>query len=129
MFVQGAEGCTGHGPIQLLVYSASQLDGTWNPGFRAWARPGLPELHILAGPVQHFQNDLLDTWGSKVAEDLCSRGGFRGGLFFGIQLPLNNSSSHPMVGNETKDYFEAFFPGVYGLDCLFGQSVGNYSLR
>ena len=56
MLDHAAEGCTGHGPVQLLVYSASLLDWTWNAGIQAWARPGLPELHILAGPIQYFQN-------------------------------------------------------------------------
>ena len=44
-----------------------------------WARPGLPVSSNLAGPVQHFRAAILDAWWGKVAADLCSREGFRGG--------------------------------------------------
>ena len=29
---------------------------------QSWARPGLQELHILAGTIQHFQNAISDAW-------------------------------------------------------------------
>ena len=56
MLDHAAEGCTGHGLVHLLVYSASLLDWTWNAGLQAWCRLGLPALHILAVPIQHSPN-------------------------------------------------------------------------
>ena len=60
----------------------------------AWARPGLPQLSNLAGPVQHFKSALLDAWRNKVAAALCDREGFRGGPLLDIHgsLQLLNSS-------------------------------------
>ena len=34
----------------------------WSDGVQTWARLGLPQLHILAGPIQHVQNILCDAW-------------------------------------------------------------------
>ena len=50
---------------------------------QSWARPGLQELHILAGTIQHFQNAISEPLGSIVAKDLCQREGFHGGPFWG----------------------------------------------
>ena len=72
----------GMGLIQLLKRSALIIGWTWDDaGLQAWARPCLPELHTVAGPIQHFQNALLDAWGAKVAKDLCQREGLRNGLY------------------------------------------------
>ena len=106
------------GSIQLLTHSA-QITG-WNgdTGLHAWSRRGLLELHILAAPIQHFQNAILDPWGAKVAKDDCQREGFREG-------PLLDScaSQQLLFGNEIKDYSEAFFLR-YGMDFL-GQFLGQ----
>ena len=88
------DGCPGHGPIHLLSSSAAEIGFLWNPVALAWARPGLPLLSNLAGPIQHFKAALLDAWRNKVAADLCWRKGFRGGPLFDIHgsLQLLNSS-------------------------------------
>ena len=77
------EGCPGHGPIHLLCSSAAEIGFQWNPDALAWSRPGLPLLSILAGPLQHFKDAILDAWRDKVAAYLCGRKGFRGGPLVG----------------------------------------------
>ena len=47
-------------------------------------RPGLPMLHQLAGPYQHFKAAIWDAWRAKVSFDLCRRQGFRGGPLLDI---------------------------------------------
>ena len=88
------DGCPGHGPIHLLSSSAAELGFRWNPDALAWARPGLPLLSNLAGPIQHFRSAILDAWRNKVAADLCGRKGFRGGPLLDVHgsLQLLNSS-------------------------------------
>ena len=76
-------GCPGHGPIHLLCSSAARIGFWWNPVVLAWERPGLPVLSLIAGPLQHFKAAVLDAWRNKVAGDLCSRQGFRGGPLAG----------------------------------------------
>ena len=46
-----------------------------------WNGPRLPVLSVLAGPVQHFRAAVLDACRHRVSMSLCSRKGFRGGLF------------------------------------------------
>ena len=91
------EGCPGHGPIHLLSAKPAEIGFRWNPDALAWARPGLPQLSNLAGPIQHFKSALLDAWRNKVAADLCGRKGFRGGPLLdthgSLQL-LNSSHFH-----------------------------------
>ena len=72
------EGCPGHGPVHLLVASASEVGFQWDPLALGWSRPGLPLLRNLACLVQHFGAAILDAWRGKVATDLCDREGFRG---------------------------------------------------
>ena len=48
-----SEGSPGHGPIHLLLASASEIGFRWDPLALAWTRPGLTPLGNLAGPVQH----------------------------------------------------------------------------
>ena len=66
----------------------------WNPIVLAWERPGLPALSLIAGTLQHFRAAVLDAWRNKVAGDLCSRQGFRGGPLLDVHgsLQLLNSS-------------------------------------
>ena len=72
-----AGGGPGHGPMHFLVESAGVLLGftcdTLNFG---WTRPGLPMLHQLAGPYQHFKAAIWEAWRAKVSFDLCRRQGF-----------------------------------------------------
>ena len=88
-------GCPGHGPIHLLCSSAARIGFWWNPVVLTWERPGLPVLSQIAGPVQHFKSAVLDAWRDKVAGDLCSRQGFRGGPLLDIHGSLQLlTSSH-----------------------------------
>ena len=89
-----SEGGPGHGPVHLLSASAAEVGFRWDPLSLAWSRPGLPLLSNLAGPVQHFKAAIFDAWRDKVAADLCSREGFRGGPVLDIRgsLQLLNSS-------------------------------------
>ena len=50
-----ASGRPGHGPIHLLISSASQLGFAWDSHEEGWLRPGLPPLRMLSGPYQHFK--------------------------------------------------------------------------
>ena len=76
-----ASGLTGHGPVHLLISSASQLGFAWGSQEEGWLRPGLPPLRMLAGPYQHFRNALFSSWRGLAAYILTSRKGFRGGPF------------------------------------------------
>ena len=49
------EGCLGHGPVHLLVASASEIGLRWDLVALGWSLPGLPLLSSLAGPVQHLR--------------------------------------------------------------------------
>ena len=70
------DGCPGHGPIHALFTSLLMT---------RWDRRGLPGLSNLAGPIQHFRSAIFDAWRNKVAADLCSRKGFRGGPLLDIR--------------------------------------------
>ena len=97
------------------MHSAKVIGWTRDVGLLDWSRSGLIELQILAGPIQHFQTAFLDAWGAKVAEDLCRGKVLEEGRYW-IFLLLSNSLSHPMLGNETEEYSEAFFLVMYGMD-------------
>ena len=71
-------GCSGHGPIHLVSAGAAEIGFRWNPDALAWARPGLPQLSNLVGPLQHIKAAILDAGRNKVAAYLCGRKGFRG---------------------------------------------------
>ena len=49
-----ASGCEGYGPHHVLIASAAVIGWIWDIGLQGWSRAGVPELHILAGPVQQF---------------------------------------------------------------------------
>ena len=74
-----ADGCPGHGPLHLVVESASAVGFSWDAVGSVWCRPGLPGLSLLAGPYQHFKAAIWDAWRSKVSFYMCQRQGFRGG--------------------------------------------------
>ena len=82
LLAAASQGCSGHGPAQLLVESAAEIGLSWCPLVLGWDRPGLPVLSMVAGPIQHFRAAVLDAWRHTVSVDLRSRKGFRGGPFF-----------------------------------------------
>ena len=84
-----AVGGPGHGPMHLLVESV--LGITWDTLNFGWTWPGLPMLHQLAGPYQHFKAVIWEAWRAKVSFDLCWRQGFRGGARCWTLLALFNS--------------------------------------
>ena len=49
-----AAGVPGHGPVHLLLSSASSLGFSWDSDLCVWQRPGLPTLCQLSGPFQFF---------------------------------------------------------------------------
>ena len=49
-----SDGAPGHGPLHLLVSSATGLGFRWCSEGLCWIRPGLPRLPMAAGPYQHF---------------------------------------------------------------------------
>ena len=80
----------GHGPIHLLVASATGIGFQRNPHMPGWVRPGLPGLSTIAGPIQHQKSAILDAWRDKVSADLCAREGFRystSGCFWYLAAP------------------------------------------
>ena len=91
MLDRASEGSVGHRPIQLLIHSAAILDWIWDTGLQAWIRTGLPELHILAGPVQQFQGALFDAWGN-VSRDLSAKGKSSVVALCWTFMPLSTSS-------------------------------------
>ena len=90
---RSAGGCPGHGPVHLLLQSASTIGFHWDSLELAWSRPGLPLLSNLSGPFQHFRAAVLGAWRDTVSAQLCTRKGFRGGPLFDIDgtLQLLNS--------------------------------------
>ena len=88
-----AGGCSGHGPVHLLVESAAEIGFVWSPEMVGWAREGLSVLSNLADPIQHFRAAILEGWRSKVSAYLCAREGFRGGPWLDVDgsLQLFNS--------------------------------------
>ena len=50
-----ARGAKGHGPIHLLLDSATQIGFAWDGVEQGWIRESLPPLWMLAGPIQHFR--------------------------------------------------------------------------
>ena len=90
---RSAGGCPGHGPVHLLLQSASANGFHWDSLELAWCRPGLPLLSNLSGPFQHFRAAILGAWRDAVSAELCARKGFRGGPLFDIDgtLQLLNS--------------------------------------
>ena len=74
-----AAGRPGHGPVHLLLHSASQIGYAWDSHEEGWLRPGLPPLRMMTGPFQHFKEAIFAAWRGRVAGILTSRKGFRGG--------------------------------------------------
>ena len=88
-------GAQGHGPVHLLLTSAAELGFAWDGDERGWVRVSLPPLRMLAGPIQHFQSDVLDAWRFQVFAKLSDRKGFWGCSFADFQGSLQLlTSSH-----------------------------------
>ena len=45
-------GSLGHGPIHLLIDSASEIRSSWDSEEAGWIRPGLPPLRMMTSPIQ-----------------------------------------------------------------------------
>ena len=91
-------GAPGHGPVHLLVESASSLGFQWCLGGFCWDRPGLPQLPMVEGPYQHFQDSILGVLRDLNAADLCRRQGFRGGPLLDFQGSMQLLDSIPCSG-------------------------------
>ena len=78
-------GAPGHGPVHLLVSSALSLGFSWDSDRCVWIRPGLPAR---------------DAWRTKVAGDLSSRAGFRGGRYLDFRGSLKLLSSPHLRGGD-----------------------------
>ena len=88
-------GAPGHGPVHLLVESASGMGFQWCLGGFCWNRLGLPQLPTVEGPYQHFQDSILGALRDLNAADLCKRKGFRGGPLLDFRGPMQLlDSSH-----------------------------------
>ena len=56
----------GHGPIHLLLISASELGFAWDGDEVGWVRVSLPPLRMMTDPIQHFYASILDAWRHSV---------------------------------------------------------------
>ena len=66
-------GCAQHGAIPLLLGSLVQLGWSWNSRLRLWSRSGLPSLHLLAGPIQHYLGAFHSARVHQVGISICWR--------------------------------------------------------
>ena len=88
-------GAQGHGPVHLLLISATELGFAWDGAEKGWVRVSLPPLRMMTGPVQHFYSSILDAWRCSVFSRLSERKGFLGGEFADFQRSLQQlTSSH-----------------------------------
>ena len=63
-------GAPGHGPVHLPVGSASSLGSQWCLDGFCWNRPGLPQLPMIEGPYQQFEDSILNALRDLNAADL-----------------------------------------------------------
>ena len=89
-----ARDAEGHGPVHLLLTSATEIGFAWDGSEQGWIRAALPPLTMLSGRVQHFQKAILEAWQLKVGAQLAERQGFRSAQFLDLRrsLQLLNSS-------------------------------------
>ena len=71
-----SRGAQGHGPVHLLLISATELGFAWDGHQNSWVRVSLPPLRLMTGPVQHFRSAILDAWRFQVFARLSERKGF-----------------------------------------------------
>ena len=100
---------------------------TWDPLSSGWVRPGLPPLHQMAGPYQHYQAAIWEAWQAKVSFDPCRRQGFRGGPLLDIAGSLQLLHS-PHVRERDKALLRAVMVGGSGMD-FFSVMPGEKSFR
>ena len=93
-------GAPGHGPVHLLVSSALSLGFSWDSDRCVWLRPGLPALCQISSPFQFFREAVWGAWRTKVAGDLSSRAGFRGGRYLDFRGSLKLLSSPHLRGGD-----------------------------
>ena len=73
-----SRGAQGHGPVHLLLISASELGFAWDGNEHGWVRVSLPPLRMMTGPIQHFRSATLEAWHFHVFARLSERKGFWG---------------------------------------------------
>ena len=86
-----SEGNPGHGPFHFLSASAAEIAFRWDPlGVSTW----VAFASQFGWPCSTLKTAILDTWRNKVAADVCSREGFRGGPLLDVHgsLQLRNST-------------------------------------
>ena len=117
-------GAPGHGPVHLLVESACSLGFQWYLDGFCWNRPGLPQLPMVEGRYQHFQDSILNALRDLNAADLSRRQGFRGGplLDFRGSMQLLDSS-------HVRDRDKALLRAILSGGCLEWFSLGQYEKR
>ena len=72
-----ARGTGGHGPVHLLLASATEIGFAWDGDEHGWLGVALHPLRMLTGPVQHFRSAILQAWQLTVTAQLAERKGFR----------------------------------------------------
>ena len=93
-------GAPGHGPVHLLLSCSMSLGFSWDSDSCLWLWPGLPALCQVSGPFQFFREAVWDAWRTKVAGDLSSRAGFRGGRYLDFRGSLKLLSSPHLRGGD-----------------------------
>ena len=93
-------GAPGHGPVHLLLSSAISLGFSWDSDLCVWLRPGLPALCQISCPFLFFREVVWDAWRTKVAGDLSSRAGVRGGRYLDFRGSLKLLSSPHLRGGD-----------------------------
>ena len=66
----------GHGPVHLLLISAAEIGFAWDGDEGGWVWVSLPPLRMMAGPIQHFRNAILEARHFHVFSRLSERKGF-----------------------------------------------------
>ena len=117
-------GGPGHGPVHLLVESASSLGFQWCLGGFCWDRPGLPQLPVVEVPYQHFHDSILGALRGLNAAGLCKRKGFRGGPLLDFQGSVQLlDSSH--VRDRDKALLRGILSGGVWNGFLLGKVQGD----
>ena len=86
-------------PLVLLgmvrfIYCCPVLGFSWDSDSCVWLRPGLLALCQVSSPFQFFREAVWDAWRTKVAGDLSSRAGFRGGRY--LQASVRGQLCSPL---------------------------------
>ena len=76
------------------------LGFSWDSDSCVWLRPGLLALCQVSSPFQFFREAVWDAWRTKVAGDLSSRAGVRGGRYLDFRGYLKLLSSPHLRGGD-----------------------------